>query len=246
MQVYTNENIQSRLNSIRDAFDDSYCEWDDLMNELFSGADIGQSIVDQRLGRIDKIYHKFMSVSLSIIQWFANPSNYSNEMAELRNSFTTFYNRSKTIHESMYHTNYATDFINHELHTVNTMFVECGDKMDDMINIIVSLIPDNNTASNTEMAIEDIDMDFSDFASVFSDGYNSDASTIPIEEIDEDTSSIAETIAYNSIGECSICLNSITRFGTTVVCGHAFHIECIASWCRIGNHGTCPICRGAL
>lgn len=243
MQVYTNENIESRLDAIRDAFDDSYCEWDDLMNELFSGADISQSIVDQRLGRIDKIYHRFMSVSLSIIQWFANPSNYSNEMAELRNSFTTFYNRSKEIHESMYHTNYATDFINHELSTVNTLFVECGDKMDEMINTIISLIPNNESQETT---IEDIDMDFSDLASVFSNAYDSDASTILIEEIDEDTSSIAETVAYDSIGECSICLNSITRFGTTVVCGHAFHIECIASWCRIGNNGTCPICRRAL
>lgn len=43
---------------------------------------------------------------------------------------------------------------------------------------------------------------------------------------------------------CAICLNPLddASIKHTLVCNHAFHVECIIDWFRLG-HNTCPVCR---
>jgi len=47
--------------------------------------------------------------------------------------------------------------------------------------------------------------------------------------------------------ECLICFNSFAEANETIVktrCGHYWHRECLATWCRTCQ--TCPHCRTAL
>lgn len=43
---------------------------------------------------------------------------------------------------------------------------------------------------------------------------------------------------------CAICLNTLDNSSQkhTLACNHAFHVECIVDWFRLG-HNTCPVCR---
>ena len=44
-----------------------------------------------------------------------------------------------------------------------------------------------------------------------------------------------------AVGECAVCMDSISGMNTTLLCGHAFHKKCIVSWLRVSS--SCPCCR---
>lgn len=41
---------------------------------------------------------------------------------------------------------------------------------------------------------------------------------------------------------CTICAEEVTENGTTLECGHTFHVHCVLEWFR-QHQSTCPNCR---
>ena len=53
--------------------------------------------------------------------------------------------------------------------------------------------------------------------------------------------------AGHSVGECSICLDSMkVSSTTTLACSHTFHAACVAELRKFGVKQACPLCRSSL
>lgn len=54
----------------------------------------------------------------------------------------------------------------------------------------------------------------------------------------------APDAASDAAPECSVCTETAVTDGFTTVCGHVFHVGCLAKW--LAHNTTCPNCRGPL